>query len=77
MAARIVEVITDNLGKPFDPRSLPGSFAYDDNGNLLTETRVEAGSIVRVKSYTYVEINSKWLVERESSWINQTNINTD
>jgi hypothetical protein len=77
MASPVRVVIKDNEGKPFDPDSLPHSYTYDDNGNLLTDTCVEQGAIIRVKTYTYVEVNSSWLVSTESAWVNETQQNVD
>lgn len=71
MAAHIQTVIKDNLGKQFDPNSLPHSYTYDANGNRLTDTCVEAGSITRVKTYTYVQSGTVWVVQTESAWINE------
>lgn len=72
MAAPMRVVIKDNEGKPFDPASLPHSYTYDVNGNKLTDTCIEQGAIVRVKTYTYVSVASAWHVATESAWVNQS-----
>ncbi|MFM0165742.1 hypothetical protein PQR39_35600 [Paraburkholderia sediminicola] len=70
MASPVRVVIKDNEGKPFDPDSLPHAYTYDANGNKLTDTCIEQGAIVRVKTYTYVQVGTAWLVETESAWVN-------
>lgn len=71
MSASVRVVVKDNLNQTFDPGSLPHSYTYDANNNLLTDTCAEQGAIVRVKTYTYVAgAGNTWLVETESAWIN-------
>jgi YD repeat-containing protein len=72
MSASVRSVVKDNLGQTFDPGSLPHSYTYDANANLLTDTCIEGGAIVRVKTFTYIEQNSIWLMVTESAWINET-----
>ncbi len=72
MAAGIRSLVKDDRGITFDPASLPHSFAYDTNGNMLTDTCIEQGSIVRVKTFTYAQVNGMWLMQTESVWVNET-----
>ena len=50
-------------------RSKSLAYTYDANGNQLTDTCIESGVIVRVKTYTYTE--AVWLVASESAWMVQ------
>lgn len=77
MAAPMRLVIKDNLGKPFEPASLPHAYTYDTNGNKLTDTCTEQGAIIRVKTFTYAEVGTTWLVQTESAWVNMTEQNVD
>lgn len=70
MSASVRTVIKDSNGITFDPTALPHQYTYDSNGNMLTDTCIEQGSIVRVKTFTYVEVNSIWLKASESAWEN-------
>lgn len=70
MSASTRIVVKDSDGIAFDPASMPHSFTYDANGNMLTDTCVEQGAVVRQKTFTYVQINSLWLVSTESAWLN-------
>ena len=72
MSASIRIVVKDSNGITFDPNSLPHSFTYDENGNLLTDTCVEQGSVIRQKTFTWAEVNSVWLKQTESEWVNVT-----
>lgn len=72
MSASVRTVVKDANGITFDPNSLPHSFSYDENGNLLTDTCVEQGAVIRQKTFTWVEVNSVWLKQPESAWINVT-----
>lgn len=65
-------VVKDNRGITFDPGSMPHQFTRDSNGNLLTDTCIEQGAIVRVKTFTYEEIGGAWYVQTESAWANQS-----
>ena len=70
MSARIQTVVVDNLGKSFDPESASHAFAYDGQGNLLTDACL-LENVTRVKTFTYIEVNSVYVVATESRWIVQ------
>jgi hypothetical protein len=72
MSASVRTVVKDANGIAFDPASLPHSFTYDSNGNMLTDTCVEQGAVIRQKTFTYAETNGVWLKQTESAWINAT-----
>ena len=71
MANAVCIVVKDNLGQTFDPASLPHSYEYDANGNLLQDQCIEQSAIIRQKTYTYVEVGTAWLVASESAWVVQ------
>ena len=71
MASATRIVVKDSSGITFDPSSLPHQYTRDTAGNMLTDTCTEAGSIVRVKTYTYEEIGGAWCVQTESAWVVQ------
>ncbi|MBB5543349.1 hypothetical protein A8H39_10785 [Paraburkholderia fungorum] len=71
MSANVRVVVKDANGITFDPTSLPHSFTYDANNNMLTDTCFEQGAVVRQKIYTWEEgANGVWLKGTESAWIN-------
>ncbi|MFM0647030.1 hypothetical protein PQR14_22120 [Paraburkholderia bryophila] len=73
MAAHIQTVIKDDLGKQFDPASLPHVYTYDENGNLETDSAIEAGSIVRTKTYSgWQQHGTLWLPGAQSAWVVQS-----
>jgi len=72
MSASVRIVVKDANGITFDPNSLPHKYTYDANGNMLTDTCIEQGAVVRQKTFTYVEVNSVWLKASESAWVNAT-----
>jgi hypothetical protein len=72
MSASIRIVVKDNLGITFDPASLPHTYTRDENGNMLTDTCIEGGAIVRVKTYGgWTQYGAQWFNLTESAWINQ------
>lgn len=71
MTARINTVVLDSKGVGFDPASLPHSYTYDANGNMLTDTCVD-GATTRVKTYTYTQVASAWKVATVSGWVAKT-----
>ena len=72
MAEGVRLLVKDANGVTFEPGALPHQYTRDANGNMLTDTCIEAGSIVRVKTYTYEEIGSGWYVQTESQWVVQS-----
>lgn len=59
------DVIVDNRGVLFSPRSCNHSYTYDANGNLQTDSCTDIYSITRVQTYTFVNnaltTVSKWV----------------
>ncbi|NYH24700.1 hypothetical protein [Paraburkholderia bryophila] len=74
MSASTRIVVKDTDGITFDPTSLPHAYTYDTHGNMLTDTCIEAGSIVRVKTFTYEQIGEAWVVQSETAWVNQSGL---
>ena len=72
MSASVRIVVKDANGITFDPNSLPHQYTYDANGNMLTDTCIEQGAVVRQKTFTYTEVNTVWLKASESAWVNAT-----
>jgi hypothetical protein len=72
MSASTRIVVKDSNGITFDPASLPHSFTYDANANLLTDTCFEQGAVVRQKTFGYTQVGGVTLVESESAWENIT-----
>jgi hypothetical protein len=71
VAYAVRAVVNDNKGIAFEVDALPKSFTYDENGNIQTITVVEAGTVVRVKTFTHEKFNGVWLIETESPWVLQ------
>ena len=73
MAASVRTVVKDSNGITFDPASLPHTFTRDANGNMLTDTCIEQGAIVRVKTYGgWTLYGAQWFHLTESEWVNES-----
>jgi YD repeat-containing protein len=72
MAEGVRLSVKDANGVTFEPGACDHQFSYDANGNLLVDTAIENGAIVRQKARTFTQINGTWFAATESRWINVT-----
>ena len=72
MASETRIAVKDSNGTTFEPAACDHQFSYDSNGNLLVDTAIENGAIVRQKTRTFTQINGAWFAATESRWVNVT-----
>jgi hypothetical protein len=72
MSQAVRHAVKDSQGIEFEPGACDHQFSYDSNGNLLVDTAIESGAIVRQKTRTFTQINGAWFAATESQWVNVT-----